>query len=137
MGVALLLITHDDIGSSLFSTAVNMMGVCPIPSHNLIISEHMDINQGYEQAIQLCHELDQGDGILIVTDMFGSTPSNVAMKLIEELPEKQRVLVTGVNLPMLVRIMNYAHLDLPDLAEKACSSASDSIFVVSKPIVCD
>ena len=133
MGVALLLITHDDIGSSLLAAAENMMCVSPIATKNLIITEHMDIEQGLSQARQICSELDEGDGILIITDIYGSTPSNIATRLIDNNPDKQRIIVTGVNLPMLVRIMNYAHLNLPQLAQKACSSASDSIFIIDKP----
>ncbi len=149
MSVALLLITHDTIGSSLFTTAVNMMGVSPIPSRNLVITQHMDIEQGFIQASQYCEELDEGDGILIITDIYGSTPSNIAAKLLETIPDDrsdkksgeasdgQKIIVTGLNLPMLVRIMNYAHLSLPELAEKACSSACDSIFIINKSVNCD
>lgn len=134
MAVALLLITHDTIGSSLFATAVNMLGVSPIASKNMVVTQHMDIEQGLILASQLCNELDEGDGVLIVTDIYGSTPSNIAAKLIEAVPDRQKIIVTGVNLPMLVRIMNYAYLNLPDLADKACSSASDSIFIIDKPV---
>ncbi|MDX2505710.1 MAG: PTS fructose transporter subunit IIA [Gammaproteobacteria bacterium] len=137
MAVALLLITHDSIGSSLFATAVNMLGVSPIASKNLVVTQHMDIEQGLILASQMCNELDEGDGVLVVTDIYGSTPSNIAAKLIEAVPDRQKIIVTGVNLPMLVRIMNYAYLNLPDLADKACSSASDSIFIIDKPVDCN
>jgi PTS system mannose-specific IIA component len=136
MGVALLLITHDDIGSSLLDTAINMMGVSPMNNRNLVITQQMDIEQGVSQARQLCSELSNGDGILIVTDMYGSTPGNIASRLLESHHEEQIIIVTGVNLPMLVRIMNYASLSLPELAQKACSSANDSIFIIDKPSEC-
>jgi len=136
MGVALLLITHDDIGSSLLATAENMMCVSPITTRNLIITKQMDIEQGLSQATQICSDLDEGDGILIITDIYGSTPSNIAMRLIANNPEESRIIVTGINLPMLVRIMNYAHLSLPELAQKACSSATDSIFIIDEANGC-
>ena len=137
MSVTLLLITHDDIGSSLLNTAVNMMGISPIVCKNLKITSQMDIEQGYAQAVQLCETLNENDELLIVTDMYGSTPSNIAIKLTENTTDKQRLIVTGINLPMLVRIMNYAHLSLAELAEKACSSATDSIFIVTEETNCD
>lgn len=137
MGVALLLITHDDIGSSLLATAVNMMGVSPLAIKNLVITKQMDIEQGLSEARRMCAELDEGDGILIVTDMYGSTPSNIASRLIENNTEEDKIIVTGVNLPMIVRIMNYASLSLPELARKACLCASDSIFVIDKFDSCD
>ena len=138
MGVSLLLITHDDIGSSLLNAATKMMGVSPITSKNLIITPQMDIEQGYVQANQLCSELNDNDDILIVTDIYGSTPSNIATRLLEHTSNQQRIIVTGINLPMLVKIMNYAHLNLTELARKACSGASDSIFIVdSSPTIDD
>lgn len=137
MSVTLLLITHDDIGSSLLDTAVTMMGISPIVCKNLKVTAQMDIEQGYAQAVQLCETLNENDGLLILTDMYGSTPSNIAIKLTENSTSTQRLIATGINLPMLVRIMNYAHLSLAELAEKACSSASDSIFIVSEDDDCD
>ncbi len=137
MSVTLLLITHDDIGSSLLNTATNMMGISPLVCKNLKITSHMDIEQGYAQAIELCNTLDENDELLIITDIYGSTPSNIATKLTQNTSDTQRLIVTGVNLPMLVRIMNYAHLSLPELAEKACSSASDSIFIIDKENICN
>ena len=136
MGVSLLLITHDDIGSSLLNTATNMMGVSPISCKNLTITAQMDIEQGYVQATQLCSEFDDQDDILIITDIYGSTPSNIAARLLENTSNQQKIIITGINLPMLVKIMNYAHLSLSELAKKACSGARDNIFIVDKPADC-
>lgn len=135
MGVALLLITHDNIGKSLLSAAESMMGASPISYKNLVITQHMDIEQGFKQANQLCRELDEGDGILVVTDMYGSTPGNIAVKLLQDKSEIDKVIMTGSNLPMLVRIMNYAHLSLAELAQKA--NTNESIFIINHSISCD
>jgi len=129
MSVAILLITHDTIGSSFFSTVVTMMGVSPITTKNLSITQEMDVEQGIVEANRLCHELEEGEGILILTDILGSIPSNVATKLLENISDGSRIIVTGINLPMLVRVMNYASLSLPELAKKACSCSNDSIFI--------
>lgn len=135
MGVALLLITHDNIGKSLLSAAESMMGESPISYKNLVITQHMDIEQGFKQANQLCRELDEGDGVLVVTDMYGSTPGNIAVKLLQDKSEIDKVIMTGSNLPMLVRIMNYAHLSLAELAQKA--NTNESIFIINHSISCD
>ena len=137
MGVSLLLITHDNVGKSIFSAASNMMGGSPIHCKNLIIHQHMDIEQGYLQAKQLYSELEEGDGVLVITDIYGSTPSNIATRLLEQHSREQITIVTGLNLPMLVRVMNYAHLNLPQLAKKAGSCADDSIFIIEHSINCD
>ena len=133
MGVALLLITHDDIGSSLLDTAINMMGVSPLTVGNLVITQEMDIAQGLASAQKFYAELEEGDGVLVVTDMYGSTPGNIATRLMENNLQGKIIIVSGINLPMLVRIMNYAELSLPELAQKASSCADDSIFMIDKP----
>ncbi len=137
MAVTLLLITHDNIGSSLLSTATNMMGTPPLVCINLKITSQMDIEQGYAAANKLCEALEETDDLLIATDIYGSTPSNIATRLTENTSSSHRLIITGINLPMLVRIMNYAHLNLSELAKKACSTASDSIFIVDKKHTCD
>ncbi|MCU7835242.1 MAG: PTS fructose transporter subunit IIA [gamma proteobacterium symbiont of Taylorina sp.] len=137
MSVALLLITHDNVGQSLFTAAVNMMGTSPINCKNLVIDPQMDIEQGVIQARQFYNELNKGDGVLVITDIFGSTPSNIATRLMRQDSTNQTIVVTGLNLPMLVRVMNYAHLNLSELARKAGSSASDSIFIIDHSISCD
>ncbi|CAK0770012.1 hypothetical protein CCP3SC15_4060003 [Gammaproteobacteria bacterium] len=68
--------------------------------------------------------LDQGDGVLVLTDMYGSTPSNIACRLDSE---KVRI-VAGVNLPMLIRVLNYSYLSLEDLTNKAISGGRDGII---------
>jgi len=137
MGVALLLITHDDVGLSLLNAAVSTMGESVIQSKNLIISQQMDLEQGVMQARQYYNALNDGEGVLVITDIYGSTPSNIATQLMRENSSDQIVVVTGLNLPMLVRVMNYAHLNLFELAQKAGSSAHDSIFIIDRSINCD
>lgn len=83
------------------------------------------------------NELEEGDGVLVITDIYGSTPSNIATRLLEQHSREQITIVTGLNLPMLVRVMNYAHLKLHQLAQKAGSCANDSIFVIDHSINCD
>jgi PTS system ascorbate-specific IIA component len=73
----------------------------------------------------MLRELDAGDGVLVLTDMFGSTPSNIATRL--RAPGALAV-VAGVNLPMLVRVLNYASLDLQALVDKAASGGARGVL---------
>ena len=66
-----------------------------------------------------------GDGVLVLTDLYGSTPSNIACKLRRH--GHVRV-VSGVNLPMLIRVLNYPDLDLDSLKEKALSGGRDGVL---------
>lgn len=135
MSVALLLITHDSIGSSLLETATNMLGRCPVATEVLSIKQHSNPEQVFYKAERLCQDIEQEDGLLILTDMFGSTPSNIARRLILQKPScvvSPRCIVTGINLPMLVRVMNYPQLPLNELAEKANSGAIKGVIIIDK-----
>jgi PTS system ascorbate-specific IIA component len=75
-------------------------------------------------------QLDQGDGVLVLTDIYGSTPSNIASHLSSR-PGVQ--VVAGLNLPMLLRVLNYARLDLATLAEKAVSGGREGVVYFGDP----
>lgn len=126
MSIGLLLITHNDIGSALLETVTNMLGVCPLLAKTLAVLPDSDPRQLAETAKAMANELDQGDGVLVLTDMFGSTPSNIASTLQQQ---GKISVVAGVNLPMLVRVLNYHGLDLTTLTEKARSGGSDGVLV--------
>ena len=83
-----------------------------------------------EQAQGMVQELDRGDGVLVLTDMYGSTPSNIAAGLQKE---GKVSVVAGINLPMLIRVLNYPFLDLAALAEKALSGGRDGILPCKRP----
>jgi len=128
MSVALLLITHNRIGDELLDTATRMLGRCPLPAAALAVSEDDDPQALGAEALRRARGLDEGAGVLVLTDLYGSTPANIAAALGEE--PNVRVL-SGVNLPMLVRILNYHELGLVELAEKGLSGAHAGVFVCS------
>ena len=74
--------------------------------------------------MQTLHEIDQGDGTLILTDMYGSTPSNIACDTSERHDIR---IVSGLNLPMLIRVLNYPHLSLNELEQKAITGGQDGV----------
>jgi PTS system ascorbate-specific IIA component len=124
MTIGLLLITHDRIGDVLLDSARNMLGFCPLATKALAVLPNSDPDTLLKQARQNVKELDQGQGVLVLTDIYGSTPSNIAKRLAEG--SHVRV-VAGLNLPMLVRVLNYPRLSLPELADKALSGGRDGI----------
>ena len=95
-----LVVTHGRMAQELLAAAETIAGVRPD-----IKALSLDWNEGSDAArariAQAVAELDRGEGVLILTDMFGSTPSNAAIAL--AVPGKVEV-VTGVNLPMVVRM---------------------------------
>ncbi len=125
MAVSILTVTHGKVGHELLAVAKSMLGILPITCKTLSVSDTSKPDEIFDKARKLCTELDEGDGVLVLTDIFGSTPSNVCNKLGEI--AHVRVLA-GLNLPMLIRVMNYPNLDLPKLAAKALSGARDGII---------
>ncbi len=127
--VGLLVITHNNVGGALFDAATSVLGKCPLPFEVLPVAQNCDPEERIQKAQTYLKKLNQsGDGVLVVTDMYGSTPSNIATKLGCD----DVTIVTGLNLPMLVRIMNYPNLSLEMLANKAVSAGQSGVIIVEK-----
>ncbi|MDH5765803.1 MAG: PTS sugar transporter subunit IIA [Gammaproteobacteria bacterium] len=125
MSVGLLLITHVGVAKNLLDTADRMLGSYTTKIKTIEVPLDAETESISNQARQLLEELNQGHGILILTDLYGSTPSNIACNLITT-PDIQ--LVAGINLPMLVRTLNYPDLTLDELVNKAISGGKDGIL---------
>lgn len=129
MSVGLLLVTHNRIGEELLHTACATLGLCPLKTRSLEVVQDSDPDRLLQDCEQLVRELDQGDGILVLTDAFGSTPSNIAMRLGRR---PGVAVVSGLNLPMLLRVMNYPQLRLEELQLKAVSGGQDGVLLVKQ-----
>jgi PTS system mannose-specific IIA component len=126
MSVALLIITHAPFGTAALEATFGALGRLPVPTRVLDIQPDCDLEQERHHARLLLQELDQGDGVLLLTDLYGATPSNIACSLMGG--EHQLILVSGLNLAMLIRVMNYADDDLSDLADKAVNGGRGGIY---------
>src|SRR3546814_1344511 len=101
MSIGLLLVMHGKLGHHLLDTLGEMMGELPLVADVLEVRRVQAHEVLIKQGRKMIERLDAGDGVLILTDAFGSTPSNIANKLADD--NRIRV-VAGVNLPMLIRI---------------------------------
>lgn len=126
MSVGILLITHSGIGGALLNVVYGTFGQLPLEISQLSVSRDPEPELLVSKAGYLVRKLDSGSGVLVLTDMFGSTPSNVAHNL-QDKGFDIRV-IAGLNLPMLFRILNYPNLPLETLAKKAMSGGQDGIF---------
>jgi mannose PTS system EIIA component len=124
MSVSVFIITHEEIGRALLNVATMTFGKLPLPTSVVNVERDMipdDIMPTLQESVD--KKLSNGEDLLILTDLFGSTPCNIATQL-----QHDRVrIVSGLNLPMLVRVMNYATLPLAELAEKAISGGRDGV----------
>ncbi len=125
MSIGVVLVTHDDVGSVLLNTATAMLGMCPLNVELLSVRRGDDPQQLIGKAQQIVEELDQGAGVLVLTDMYGSTPSNVASALLAT--DSVRI-IAGLNLPMLIRILNYPRLTLDELVYKAVQGGREGVM---------
>ena len=128
MRVGLLIITHGDVGKALFDAAREIIGSVPLPTRVLSVSSTSTPEEMKRDAIAMISEMENGDGILVLTDIYGSTPSNVACAQ----QDKRVAVVAGLNLPMLIRVLNYPQLQLRELVEKAVSGGRDGVVICQR-----
>ncbi|HET9836078.1 MAG TPA: PTS fructose IIA subunit family protein [Rhodanobacteraceae bacterium] len=125
--VGVLLITHHAIGSALVEAARHVMPRLPLKVDVVEIGDCSDPSGTLSSTAHAARELDGGGGVLVLSDLYGSTPCNVAHKL-GSLGVHARC-VSGLNLPMLLRVLNYADKPLDELAEVAASGGRGGIFI--------
>ncbi len=125
MSVGLLIVSHGRLGAVLFDTVRGILGEVPLATEIIEIPPHCDPDEFARQALAAIGRVDSGDGVLVLTDMYGSTPSNIACQ-----HGGDRVaVVAGMNLPMLIRVMNYPEATLPELTEKALSGGREGVIL--------
>jgi mannose PTS system EIIA component len=117
MAVGILLLTHESMGDALIETARHLLGRISLKVDAFAIPPGSDVDHAVTAAAARVRALDAGDGVLILTDVFGATPSNVAEKIAPLVVQVQRV--SGLNLPMLLRVLNYPEQSLAELATTA------------------
>ena len=129
MTVGILLITHTGLGDSLLRSARAIMAAEPADAEAIDVPGDSDPDAVFELALAACRRLDSGHGVLVLTDLYGSTPSNIAGRL----TECHNVLVlAGVSLPMLVRALNYRASPLEELGRKALHGARDGMVMTTR-----
>jgi PTS system mannose-specific IIA component len=129
MRTALLLITHGNLGQVLLDTIASILGTLPLTARAISVVNDCDPDAMLEAAGEACNRLDEGAGVLVLTDLYGSTPSNIANRLIDRCAVS---IVSGVNVPMLLRIMNYPDAPLDTLGEIAASGARNGIVITTR-----
>ena len=115
MKVGILLVTHSDIGKQLLLTATSIFGKNPFQVELLSIDNYDQPSDVKELADKYVKFLDNGAGVLVLTDIIGTTPSNIASSINHD---KIKV-VAGLNLSMILNVFNYPENSLDQLSIKA------------------
>ena len=116
--IPILLVTHEGVGHALAHAAAEVLGHAP---EALVVSEvPMDAatDQVEQQLVATLQQIDQGQGVLVLTDLFGATPTNCACRLTES---RMRI-VSGASLGMLLSCLTYQRDNLDELTEKATAA---------------
>jgi PTS system ascorbate-specific IIA component len=122
--IGVLVISHGAIGETLLSSAEAILGLKQAQVAALGVSRNDDPEAVLARARELAARLDEGSGVLVLTDMFGATPCNVASRL---LADGRVEGVSGVSLPMLVRVLAGRNGSLPAAVQRALSGGVEGV----------
>jgi mannose PTS system EIIA component len=127
----ILLVTHNGLGDSLIDCVRHVTGKIPDNLKSLSVLADDDPQRKEEEGRALLRQLDRGDGVLLLIDIFGATPSNIARKLCE--PGRIEG-VAGVNLPMLLRVVCGPDMPLAELTQRALQGGQDCIVLLNSEL---
>jgi PTS system mannose-specific IIA component len=122
--VGILIIAHGAFGETLIHCASHVLARRPQRVRQVGVTMHDDPELIFPQAQELARQLDTGNGVLILTDILGATPSNIATRL--AVSGKAEV-VAGVSLPMLIRAITYREEPLARVVCKAMSGGVEGV----------
>ena len=100
--IGVLIVTHGEIGTSLLASAGQILGAAQAQVATLSVWRQDDPDDLVLRARELLERIDGGEGVLVLTDIFGATPGNVVSRLLEDGHVEG---VSGVSLPMLLRVL--------------------------------
>jgi len=124
--VGVLLITHPGVGSSLLHIATRIVGRSTVPIKCLEVPPDAAVEPVCERARSMLKVLNRGAGVLVMTDVYGATPHNIAQQV--ACRHRNTTVLSGLNLPMLLRVFNYPNDDLDTLTSKAAEGGTRGIM---------
>ena len=128
---AILLIAHAPLANALRQCALHVFPDCEPTVAAIDVQPNLSPDETLATAriaLDQLGRLPQIDGVLVLTDIFGATPSNVAQKLVDGVRSR---LITGVNLPMLLRSVSYRHESLETLVSRAVIGGTQGVMQVA------
>jgi PTS system mannose-specific IIA component len=126
--IGVVVVTHGQLATELLNAAEAIVGDLPRFAA-VSIGWHDDMDDAREEIRQAVARLQGEGGVLLLTDMFGGTPTNLGLSFVE--PDRVEV-VTGVNLPMLIKLSSLrSSQDLLAVARELCETGRNAIHVAS------
>ncbi|MFZ9676866.1 MAG: PTS sugar transporter subunit IIA [Quisquiliibacterium sp.] len=125
--IGVMVISHEPLGTALIHCTRHIYGRLPVQLAALDVIPDEDPDQAYSAAIELLARINDGSGVVVLTDLFGATPSRIAARLAQ--PHKV-VVLAGVNLPMLVKVLNNRRMPVEELVDTLLTSAQGAILQI-------
>ena len=136
--IGILVVTHGSIGEALLTSASQILGDMPKQVATLSVWRQDDPDDLVLRARELLDSLDAGEGVLVLTDIFGATPGNVVSRLLQDGRIEG---VSGVSLPMLLRVLTGRNgskgSNLRGAVERALSGGSEGLVHMNQDRCCD
>jgi PTS system mannose-specific IIA component len=127
--VGVLVFTHGALGDALLRAAAHVLGGMPPHAEAVMIAPGESPEAILARAHQALARVDQGDGVLILTDIYGATPANTALKLLEDGNVEG---LSGVNLPMMLRALTQRGDSLDKVLERTRGGGMDGIVYMNR-----
>ena len=125
--IGIVIVAHGGLAREYLAAVEHVVGVQP-GIRSITIEEVHDRAAKQEEICAAADAVDSGDGVVIVTDMFGGSPANLSLRAC--IPDNRRILY-GANLPMLIKLAKSRHLDVPDAAELALEAGRKYITSIA------
>jgi len=127
MSVGILLLSHPGVGSAVLAAARGLLGSLPLATEAFELPWDTEPEAALVAASAALRKVDAGDGVLLLTDLYGASPARLAEKLVHLGTPAHRV--SGLCLPMLLRVQNYPEQDLEELTRTAAAGARNGVVV--------
>jgi len=128
----IVIVAHTPVASAMLGFAEHTYGVLPERVRAIDIPPHEDTKVSFNRVMKAAYGVNRGNGVLILTDVMGATPANVASKLEALGPlsglNAPVIVLAGLNLPMLMRCITHRGEDLEELAQKALAGGQHGIL---------
>ena len=132
--IGVLIVTHGEIGTALLHSASQILGSPPPQVATLSVWRQDDPDDLVLRAQELLQGIDDGEGALVLTDIFGATPGNVVSRLLQDGRIEG---VSGVSLPMLLRILSKRNGPLSAIVQRALSGGAEGVVHMNSDRCCD
>lgn len=136
MTVGVMLVTHGAIGANLLDSSTAILGISPLATAVIPVAMDSDPDEIFNLITTSINSIDSGDGVLILTDIIGATPNNIACRLSGNYNTES---VSGVNMPMLLAVLANPSASITELSKIAVEGAKRGIRSCSQnaPTKCD